>query len=130
MPDFSRRSNEAEIMDDLNYSGEMMDQTLRELELINKWLGGNNVTLGGIIALLRNHNNDGPISIADLGCGSGGMLQVIGNWARRNDRVLNLFGIDANPYIIRLAEKKRSQNRAYSVSSNGCFFSSIPGAAL
>ena len=35
-------------MDDLEYSGEMMDRTLYELELINKWLGGNDVTLSGI----------------------------------------------------------------------------------
>ena len=52
MPDFSIRSMDAEIMDDLEYSGEMMDRTLYELERINKWLGGNDVTLGGIKQIL------------------------------------------------------------------------------
>ena len=41
MPDFSKRSNDEEIMDDLNCAGHVLDQTLRELEIINKWLGGN-----------------------------------------------------------------------------------------
>ena len=53
MPDLSLRSTEAEIMDDLEYSGEMMDRTLYELEVINKWLGGNGVTLGGLKELVR-----------------------------------------------------------------------------
>ena len=41
MPDFSKRSAEAEIMDDLNCTGHVLDRTLHELEIINKWLGGN-----------------------------------------------------------------------------------------
>lgn len=105
MPDFSKRSDEIEIMDDLNYSGVKMDQTLRELEVINKWLGGNRVTLDGINRLLRNRNEAGTITIADLGCGKGGMLHVIAGWTRKNDRTAKLLGIDANPYIIDLARK-------------------------
>ncbi len=38
------RSAELEIMDDLNCHGEVVDQTLRELEVINRLLGGDNVT--------------------------------------------------------------------------------------
>ena len=45
MPSFANRSTDPEIMDDLLYAGSMMDQTLRELEIINRWLGGNAVTL-------------------------------------------------------------------------------------
>jgi hypothetical protein len=36
----SGRSYEEELMDDLEDSGEVIPQTLRELETINKWLGG------------------------------------------------------------------------------------------
>lgn len=100
MPDFSVRSNEAEIMDDLGYSGEMMDRTLHELEIINKWLGGNGVTLGGLKKLLMTHDPKETINIADLGCGRGDMLRLISSWAKKEKRVVRLFGIDANPYII------------------------------
>ena len=44
MTDFSFRSNQIEIMDDLEITGEVVPKTLQELELINKLLGGNHVT--------------------------------------------------------------------------------------
>ena len=48
MPSFTKRSTEPEIMDDLQFAGTMMDQTLRELEIINRWLGGNAVTIDAL----------------------------------------------------------------------------------
>lgn len=103
MPDFSTRSNDIEIMDDLNCRGEVVDQTLRELEVINKLLGGNYVTIDGIEKLLEKKNGSIPISICDLGCGGGDILKLIAQWANRKNKSLELTGIDANPNIIRFA---------------------------
>jgi hypothetical protein len=47
------RSYEEELMDDLEASGEVIPQTLRELETTNKWLGGNYVTTNGLDQLLK-----------------------------------------------------------------------------
>ena len=105
MPDFSQRSAEVEIMDDLGYAGELMDRTLRELEIINKWLGGNNVTIDGINKLLKSRDQDKVVTIADLGCGRGDMLRLIDNWARKKNKAVRLVGIDANPYIINAASE-------------------------
>lgn len=105
VPDFSQRSTEVEIMDDLGFTGELMDRTLYEIEVINKWLGGNAVTLGGLHKLMKNQDPIKEISIADLGCGRGDMLQLIDGWARRENRLVRLIGIDANPYIIQAAKK-------------------------
>ncbi len=96
-------------MDDLGYTGELMDRTLYEIEVINKWLGGNAVTLGGLHKLMKNQDPIKEISIADLGCGRGDMLQLIDGWAKRENRLVRLIGIDANPYIIQAA-KKNLQN--------------------
>ena len=104
MPDFRERSREMEIMDDLEYRGPLMDRTLFELEIINKWLGGNDVTIGGIKNLLQNPT-DNRITIADLGCGRGDMLRLIDYWAKQNGRDVKLIGIDANPYIINAAKE-------------------------
>jgi len=104
MPDFSRRSTRVEMMDDLNYSGPVMNQTLRELDVINRWLGGNAVTMDGLKTLLKKHKGSSPISIADLGCGRGGMLKIISKWSRKNTVAMDLVGIDANPYIVALAQ--------------------------
>ncbi len=108
MPDFSKRSDNLEIMDDLNCSGEVVHQTLRELETINSLLGGNYVTLHGISQLLGNHNLMDPISVADLGCGGGDILKLIRQWSIRKGYHLQLTGIDANPSITAYAKAHTS----------------------
>jgi ubiquinone/menaquinone biosynthesis C-methylase UbiE len=106
MVDFSKRSGNAEIMDDLDYGGEMMDRTLGELEVINRWLGGNNVTIDGISKLLKGTKPDSTIHVADLGCGRGDMLILIDGWAKKRNLNVDLIGIDANQYVIDAARKR------------------------
>lgn len=107
MPDFSTRSDKVEIMDDLECSGEVLEQTLRELEFINKWLGGNKITIDAIAQLARSSQGK-EITIADLGCGGGEMLRLIDAWGKKNNLKLKLIGIDANPHIIAFAKKNLS----------------------
>ena len=91
-------------MDDLLYAGSMMDQTLRELEIINRWLGGNAVTLSALSRTVG-ETNQRHLEIADLGCGGGDMLRHIKRWADKRKLDVSLTGIDANPYIINAARK-------------------------
>lgn len=104
MPDFSQRSETIELMDDLGCSGPVVDQTLAELEFINKWLGGNSVTLNGLdkVLCLRSSNS---LKIADLGCGGGDMLMLISNTLKKKNIQTELTGIDANPSIVAYAKK-------------------------
>ena len=106
--DLSRRSYETEIMDDLSSQGVIITQTLRELEFINKWLGGNAVTLGALNKIRARLGNGSPVTIADLGCGGGDMLRIVNSWAVRNGIRVNLVGIDANPNIVEYARKNLS----------------------
>lgn len=108
MPDFSTRSTDIEIMDDLNCSGDVLEQTLRELEVINKWLGGNNITINAIDHLLTSYPRGKEVTIVDLGCGGGDMLRIIDRWARKNNYQVKLIGIDANSNIIDFAKKNLS----------------------
>jgi 2-polyprenyl-3-methyl-5-hydroxy-6-metoxy-1,4-benzoquinol methylase len=102
MPDFSQRSEAIEIMDDLNCAGPVVDQTLAQLEFINKWLGGNAVTLNGLNTILKScHQNS--LTIADLGCGGGDMLKLISNKLKKKNISAMLTGIDANPNIVAYA---------------------------
>lgn len=94
------RSYEEELMDDLESSGEVIDQTLRELETINRLLGGNYVTTNGIQKLIKDRNDDKPIVIADLGCGGGDIMKLIASWALKRGIKVELIGFDANPNII------------------------------
>lgn len=103
MPDFSKRSGDIEIMDNLQCSGEVVNQTLRELETINTWLGGNQVTLDALQALLSKRKIN-SVDICDLGCGGGDMLRLIRKWTNKKNINASLTGIDANPYIIEFAK--------------------------
>ncbi len=95
-----KRSIEPEIMDDLNISGEVVFQTLRELETINRTLGGNSVSISAFKRLLQHHNS---ISLVDLGCGGGDMLKQMADWSRKMDKEVSLVGLDANPNIVNYA---------------------------
>lgn len=103
--DLSQRSDEIEIMDDLNCGGFVVDRTLVELEIINKWLGGNAVTLNGLNALLNSLPLDSKLNlrIADLGCGGGDMLRILSNSFKQKNLDAALVGIDANPNIVAYA---------------------------
>ena len=100
---FLNRSSDKELMDDLNCSGEVLNQTLTEIENINHWLGGDAITINGLNQIINNTSVPNPLSIADLGCGSGGMFKVINNWAKKHHVKVALTGIDANPNVIEFA---------------------------
>jgi 2-polyprenyl-3-methyl-5-hydroxy-6-metoxy-1,4-benzoquinol methylase len=105
---FSQRSEGIEIMDDLEFHDDVVFQTLRELDFINQWLGGNAVTLSAIEKVWKEIPKEKSISIADLGCGSGEMLRLIAKKGIHQNRKVRLMGIDANPHIAEYARKHSS----------------------
>jgi 2-polyprenyl-3-methyl-5-hydroxy-6-metoxy-1,4-benzoquinol methylase len=89
-------------MDDLECHGEVVDQTLRELEVINRLLGGDNVTIDGIRKAIGNKQQ---VSICDFGCGGGDLAKKIMDWGKKNNLNLKVVGVDANPHIIAYARR-------------------------
>jgi ubiquinone/menaquinone biosynthesis C-methylase UbiE len=132
MPNLSYRSNEKELIDDLELENDALRQNLEELALINKYLGGNQVTTSGLSLLmfdsrfsmfgLRDSNiehrtsntkpqtsnieNRATIKIADLGCGGGDMLMVMADWAKKEGINAQFIGIDANDFMIDFGTKR------------------------
>ena len=94
--DTSHRSSEMEIMDDLTMEGVLFRDTLDKLEIINRFLGGNSVTINGLKKLLENQPKNKTITIVDLGCGNGDILRDISKFGRKNNYSFKLIGIDAN----------------------------------
>ena len=103
--DTSQRSEETEIMDDFSLEGKLFRDTLNKLETINRTLGGNSVTLGGLKKLLKNHPKNQPVVIIDLGCGHGDILRDVAKFGRKNGYKFQLVGIDANQDAIDYAEE-------------------------
>jgi 2-polyprenyl-3-methyl-5-hydroxy-6-metoxy-1,4-benzoquinol methylase len=98
--DTTNRSKEIEIMDDLDMSGELLINSLDKLAIINKWLGGNKITIDGINTILKDQPKAKPISLDDLGCGNGDILRRVAHFGRKNGYKFELLGIDANQTTI------------------------------
>jgi ubiquinone/menaquinone biosynthesis C-methylase UbiE len=101
---FVKRSSGIEIMDDLNCKGEVVNQTLRELEFINRTLGGNQITVSGVSSLAEKKSSE-ILEVVDLGCGGGDMLLLLAKDLEEKKIKTKFVGIDANPNIIEYAKQ-------------------------
>ena len=121
MPNLSYRSNQKELIDDLELDNDALRENLEELAIINKYLGGNQVTISGLKKLILSTKSPNhqitklPIKIADLGCGGGDMLMVMADWAKKKGINAQFIGIDANDFMIDFAQKRTHnyQNISY-----------------
>lgn len=95
----------AEKMDDFSISGLELRKTLITLGRINRWLGGNRVTLNGIKKILNGHSREQPITILDLGCGGGDILRDVANFGIQRGYSFNIIGIDANKNTLGYAKE-------------------------
>ncbi|AFL82164.1 methyltransferase family protein [Aequorivita sublithincola DSM 14238] len=102
------RSIQAEIMDDLDFQGEEMKHLLDDLKNVNKWLGGNSITIDGLKELLKNHPNDKILTILDIGCGDGELLRKCTDFGKKNNFNFKCIGIDFNQNILEIAENRSS----------------------
>ncbi len=105
MVNTKHRTKEVELMDDFTMTGELLANTLDQLANINRWLGGNSITLSGLKKLLKNESKSRPITIIDLGCGNGDMLRKVADYGKKQGYNFKLIGIDANEYTINYANK-------------------------
>jgi len=103
MIDTTVRSDEREIMDDFTLAGKALRVNLDILASINKWLGGNQVSLDGIKKLIKDFPKDNELVIVDLGCGNGDMLRRVSRLGEKLGYKFKLIGIDANQDSIQYA---------------------------
>ena len=103
--DTSHRSSEIEMMDDFTIEGVVFRDTLDKLEIINRFLGGNKLTIHGLKKLLENQSKNKTITIVDLGCGHGDILRDVAEFGRKKNYSFKLIGIDANFAAIEYARE-------------------------
>jgi 2-polyprenyl-3-methyl-5-hydroxy-6-metoxy-1,4-benzoquinol methylase len=63
------RSAQKEIMDDFSIQDERIDEALRELTVINRWLGGHETSRKGLQNMMKHIPSIEAISILDVGAG-------------------------------------------------------------
>jgi 2-polyprenyl-3-methyl-5-hydroxy-6-metoxy-1,4-benzoquinol methylase len=99
------RTDKEELMDDFSIGGDLLKDTLNKLENINRWLGGNLVTVNSLKKVLKNHPKEQALSIVDIGCGHGDILRDVAKFGRKNGYKMTLLGVDANPTAIAYANE-------------------------
>ena len=110
--------------------GTLLRDTLDKLGTINKWLGGNRVTLNGITSLLKGKPKTQTYRIVDLGCGHGDMLRLVAQLGRKKGYTFQLVGIDANADTIAYAKALSVDYPEISYRKEDIFFRSLPEATL
>jgi SAM-dependent methyltransferase len=86
---FLNRSYDPEILDDFTIRDESVDNALRELKIINSFLGGNGISLEGIKML---HDQKDKITILDVGAGASDILISL----NKKFSNLDIYSIDMN----------------------------------
>ena len=95
---FKHRSYESELLDAPDIPVDQLFRNLRELDFINRALGGQSLSLSGIKKLVNDKTR--IYHIVDLGCGSGDTMQTISDWAFDSGYHVKLTGVDKNPHVI------------------------------
>ncbi|MEM0516837.1 methyltransferase domain-containing protein [Aequorivita flava] len=103
------RSQQPEVMDSLDFRGPKMKDLLNDLKMVNKWLGGNKITIDALHILLRNRDKTAKITIVDLGCGDGTILRKCSDFGKKYNFNFDCIGLDFNENILQFA-KQHSKN--------------------
>ena len=90
--DFSRRSTEREIIDDMSLDEAAMARVLGDLEVVNRYLGGYATTIGAVADLVG--PGDAPVRVLDVGAGGGDMARRLVAWGRRCGRRVEVVSVD------------------------------------
>lgn len=104
MPNFKFRSIEEELLDQPNIPKIALFQNLKELDTINRLLGGHLATLKGLEQLMVDKTK--TYSIVDFACGGGDTLKAIDSWAKKKGYKVKLIGFDLLEDAITFAKKE------------------------
>ena len=99
------RSSEAELMDDLSIQGPELEETLRQIEMINRTLGGNAPSLLGLVDLVPPLQE--RVTILDVGTGGGDLPRRMEVFLRQRGHAPEITGIDLSQTSV-LSARRRS----------------------
>lgn len=92
---FERRSYKLERMDTGDYTPEEYERCLSELAFINRFLGDARALKKTLLSEIE-RSNLRSVSVLDVGAGSGEMLRLIADFARRQTKKAKLCGVELN----------------------------------
>ncbi|RYU91827.1 methyltransferase domain-containing protein [Emticicia agri] len=112
---FRNRSYTPELLDNEAIPKEDLYQNLRELDFINRYLGGHQVVLGGIRALLKRNPLVQPLNIMEIGSGGGDNLRETGRLLNKKKITYQLQGIDLKEDCVQFARQQQTIPVSYQI---------------
>ncbi len=97
------RSSQAELLDGNDILLADLEQNLKEIDAVNRWLGGFAISCKGFASLAGNKKQ---IHLAEIGCGNGDNLRAIQRFALKKNIDVQITGIDIKEGCIALAESR------------------------
>lgn len=109
MPNLSQRSLQPELLDQTGIPFADIQQNMRELDFINRYLGGHAISIKGLEQVLKQSERlmTQPLLIAEIGCGDGNNLMALQRWCRKKNLPVRFIGIDLNPECIAAARLRQ-----------------------
>ena len=107
--DIRQRSKEAEILDETSFSLDVVDEIYENINKVNKWLGGDSITLS---AISREAKGRDHVKVVDIGSGGGGMCRNVSDLLTKMNVSHEVVGIDISDESLQIA-RNRSMNYPY-----------------
>ena len=101
--DFSQRSKQKELLDRDDIPFADIEKNMRELDVINTWLGGHAISIEGFRRLIGDRRQ---VSLCEIGCGGGDNLRVLSRWCERHGITVRVTGIDNNTHCLAVAKQR------------------------
>lgn len=102
---FGERSYQKELLDEDNIPFADIKQNMKELDFINKWLGGHKITAKAFEQLSEGKKK---ISVCEIGCGGGDNLAAIFNWCKKKNIDISITGIDIKKECVDYAKSRKN----------------------
>jgi len=99
---FKVRSNEKEYLDNSSIVTKDLYQNLRELDVINRLLGGYNASRKGIASILKTKNKVN--NVLDIGFGGGDSIKQLSLLASKLNEKIFFYGVDLKDDCVKYAE--------------------------
>lgn len=96
------------MMDQPDPPKDLLIDDLRNLRVINRYLGNHRLVRRGLARLVEKQE---AFSLLDIGTGSGDLPAAVARWARRKKKVARISGLEPNPIAV---DEAANQTRDFS----------------
>lgn len=101
-----RRTEEPELLDGSNWSTSELEENFRDIERVNRLLGGLRLTILALSRLVAGVAHPQPVAILDVGTGSADIPVGVARWARRTKKLVTITGLDSRSDILAIARRR------------------------